>query len=157
MPMANDAEHVWDIIEALHAALLITQDGGKIDARPMSTTARREEQRIYILANAGEDSDQQIQENDDVVLAFQKGATYVTVYGTATASNDRAKIREIWNAFDKAWWDGPDDPRIRLLTIAPGQAEYWESPGKIATYAIMLAAAATGTRPDVGKNRSTSL
>lgn len=155
--MPNDAEHVWDIIEDLHAALLITKDGNKIDARPMSTTARRQEQRIYILANAGEDSDQEIQEAQDVVLAYQKGATYVTVYGAATASNDRDKIREIWNAFDKAWWDGPEDPRIRLLTVAPDQAEYWESPGKIATYAIMLAAAATGTRPDVGKNRITPL
>lgn len=155
--MHDDAEHVWDIIEDIHAALLITKDGDKIDVRPMATTIQRKERRIYILANAGEDSDREIQETQDVVLAFQKGATYVTVYGAATASNDRAKIGEIWNAFDKAWWDGPNDPKIRLLTVVPDQAEYWESPGKVFAYAKMLAAAAAGTRPDVGTNASTAL
>ncbi len=155
--MRDDAEHVWDIIEDSHAALLITKDGGKIDVRPMATTIRRQDRRIYILANAGEDSDQEIQAARDVVLAFQKGATYVMVYGAATASNDRSKIREIWNVFDKAWWDGPDDSKIRLLTVVPDQAEYWESPGKVVTYAKMLAAAATGTRPDVGTNAITAL
>jgi general stress protein 26 len=150
-------DHVWDLIEKSHAALLITKDGEKIDARPMATMVRRNEGRIYILANAGEDSDREIRADQDVVLNFRDGETYVTIYGSAAASNDRGKIRDLWNAFDKAWWDGPDDPRIRLLTVTPASAEYWESPGKMIAYAKMLAAAATGTRPDVGENKVVSL
>lgn len=155
--MADNARLVWDMIENLHAALLITRDGERMDARPMATTVRPDEGRIYILANKGEDSDQEIQQDQDVVLGFQDGASYVTLYGAATASNDRAKIAEIWTAFDKAWWDSPDDPRIRLLTVIPSHAEYWKSPGKVVAYAKMLAAAATGTRPDTGRHGQAAL
>jgi general stress protein 26 len=123
----------------------------------MATTARPDEGAIYILANKGEDSDRQIQADSEVVLSFQKGVSFVVVRGNAQASDDRAKIRELWNAFDKAWWDGPEDPRIRLLTVIPARAEYWESPGKMIAYADMLVAAATGKKPSTGEHGSVRL
>jgi general stress protein 26 len=154
----GDAGHVWDLIENIHMALLVTRDGEKVDARPMAASVRRKDHRIYILANAGEDSDRQIQADSSVVLYFQGGSsTYVVLHGTANSSDDRAKIAELWTAFDKAWWDSPDDPRIRLISIAPQEAEYWEGSGKIVAYAKMLAAAATGTRPNTGEHGSARL
>jgi len=119
-----------------------------------SQPARR---AIYILAIKGEDSARQIQADSEVVLSFQKGVSFVVVHGNAHAPDDRAKIKELWNAFDKAWWDGPEDPRIRLLTITPASAEYWESPGKLIAYADMLVAAATGKRPSTGELGSVQL
>lgn len=148
----HGADHVWTLIEAIPMTLLVTHDGSRLDARPMAATVEPDEGAIYILANRDEDSDRQVQEDGDVVLSFQKGATYVVVHGTARASDDRAKIRELWTAFDKAWWDGPDDPRIRLLTVIPSRAEYWESPGKLVSYADMLLSAATGKRPSAGEH-----
>ena len=151
------AEHVWDLIENIPMALLVTKDGTYLDARPMAATARSKEGRIYILANKGEDSDEQTQRDAEVMLSFQKGVSYVVVHGIATPSNDRAKIADLWTAFDKAWWDGPEDPRIRLINIMPGRAEYWESPGKLVTYADMLISAATGKKPSVGEHGSVRL
>ena len=148
----SETGHVWEMIKDNHAALLITLDDAGMDARPMATTVRREEGAIYILANKQEDSDRQIQLDGDVVLSFQDGASFVVVYGGAEVSDDRQKIRELWNAFDKAWWDGPDDPRIRLITVKPDRAEYWESPGKLVSYADMLVSAAAGKRPSTGKH-----
>lgn len=156
--MTKSPHEVWDLIKDIRMALLVTKDGGRLDARPMSATAKPEEGCIYILANKREDSDQQIQAESEVILSFQKGATtYIVVHGHAQASDDRAKIRELWNAFDKAWWDGPEDPRIRLLTITPARAEYWESPGKLVAYTDMLIAAATGGRPKTGEHGQTAL
>ena len=149
-------DHVWKLIQDIPMALLVTRKGAAIDARPMAATAK-DDGRIYILANKGEDSDQEIQADSEVVLSFQKSVTYVVVYGTAQASDDRAKIRELWSVFDKAWWDGPEDPRIRLLTVTPARAEYWESPGKLIAYADMLLAAATSKRPNAGDHGSVSL
>jgi general stress protein 26 len=148
----SESGHVWELIGKAHAALLITHDETGMDARPMAAVARREDGAIYILANKGEDSDRQIQLDHDVVLSFQNGASFVVVYGGAAALDDRAKIAEIWNAFDKAWWDGPDDPRIRLIQVTPDRAEYWESPGKLVTYADMLVSAVTGKRPSTGEH-----
>ncbi len=151
------AEHVWGLIADIPMALLVTRDGAMLDARPMGATAREKDGRIYILANKGEDSDQQIQADADVIVSFQKGVSFVVVHGTARASDDRAKIADLWTAFDKAWWSGPDDPRIRLIAITPGKAEYWESPGKLVAYADMLIAAATGNRPGTGEHGSVQL
>jgi general stress protein 26 len=152
-----ESMHVWDLIADIPMALLVTHQGDAMDARPMAATAKKEEGQIYILANKGEDSDREIQSDSDVVLSFQKGVTFVVVHGRAQASDDRAKIKELWNAFDKAWWDGPEDPRIRLLAVTPSRAEYWESPGKLVAYADMLLAAATGEKPVTGEHGSTPL
>ena len=150
-------DDVWKLIQDIPMALLVTNDGDKLDARPMAATAKQDEDAIYILANKGEDSDQQIQADSEVILSFQKGVSFIVVHGNGHASNDRAKIKELWNAFDKAWWDGPEDPRIRLLTVTPSSAEYWESPGKLIAYADMLIAAATGKKPATGEHGSVRL
>ena len=146
----SETGHIWSLLESMPFALLVTRDGDWVDARPMAATAKRQDGHIYILANKGEDSDEQIQDDADVVLSYSKGATTLVVYGVARASDDRARIAELFNAFDKAWWDGPDDPRIRLLTVTPHDCEYWESPGKLAAYADMLVSAATGEQPSTG-------
>ena len=150
-------EDVWKLIQDTPMALLVTNDGDRLDARPMAATAKKDEGAIYILANRNEDSDRQIQADSEVILSFQKGVSFVVVHGSARASDDRAKIKELWNAFDKAWWDGPEDPRIRLLTVTPSKAEYWESPGKLIAYADMLVAAATGKKPSTGEHGSVRL
>ena len=152
-----DPDHIWDLISDIPMALLITRDGERMDARPMAATAKKEDGSIYILANKHEDSDREIEADSEAVLSFQKGATYVVIYGEAIASNDRAKIRELWTVFDKAWWDGPEDPRIRLLTVSPRSCEYWESPGKLVSYADMLISAATGKKPSLGEHGSAAL
>lgn len=156
--MTKSPDDVWKLIKDIPMALLVTKDGDRLDARPMSATAKADEGCIYILANKQEDSDKQIRTDCEILLSFQKGAaTTVVVHGRAHASDDRAKIAELWNAFDKAWWDGPEDPRIRLLTIVPSRAEYWESPGKLVAYTDMLIAAATGGRPKTGEHGQTAL
>ena len=157
MTDTKSPQHVWKLIQDIPMALLVTHDGDRLDARPMAATAREDEGAIYILANKGEDSDQQIQAHSEVILSFQKGVSFVVVHGQARVSDDRARIKELWTAFDKAWWDGPEDPRIRLLTVTPASAEYWESPGKLIAYADMLVAAATGRKPATGDHGSVRL
>lgn len=148
----NNPSHVWKVIEDIRMALLVTKSGEGVDARPMAAMAQQENGRIYILANKGEDSHRQIQADDQVIVSFQKGVTYVVVHGSAHPSDDRAKIKELWTAFDQAWWDGPDDPRIILISIEPIRAEYWESPGKLISYTDMLLSAVTGKKPNTGQH-----
>ena len=155
--MTNSPKQVWEMIEDIRMSLLITKNGEDLDARPMAAIARSDEGRIYILANRGEDSHLQVQEDDRVIVAFQKGATYVMVHGAALPSNDRAKIRQLWTVFDQAWWDGPEDPRIILIAIEPLRAEYWESPGKLITYSDMLLSAVVGKKPNTGEHGQVSL
>ena len=81
----------------------------------------------------------------------------MTISGQARVSNDRAKIKELWSPFAKAWWDSADDPDIRLVTFTPEAAEVWEGPSKLIAYAVMLTAAATGAKPPVGDHGAVRL
>jgi general stress protein 26 len=102
---------------------------------------------------------EQIEEFPRVTLAFADtgGQKYVVVTGLAVVSNDRAKIKDLWSPFAKAWFESENDPNIRVLEFSPDEAELWDSPGTLITTVKMLSAAATGTRPDVGENRKVTL
>ena len=71
------------------------------------------------------------------VLAFadNSGAKYVSITGKATVDSSRARIKELWSPFAKAWWDSPEDPAIRVIRVEPQDAELWDSPGRLATVA----------------------
>ena len=93
----------------------------------------------------------------DVEATNASAQKYVSVTGTAAISNDRAKIKELFGTEAKAWWDSPDDANIRVLKVTPEEAEYWDSPGSSISYAKMMVAAATGSRPDLGENAKVAI
>lgn len=151
------AKHVWDMIKDIRLSMLITHDGEKMRARPMAAYVRREENAIHFLTDARRDKDDEIARNRDVTLTFQDGMKSVSLTGHARVSREQAKIDELWTPVAKAWFDSKDDPNIRVLTVTPDDAEYWDSPGKLVVYAKMLAAAATGTRPEPGENTKVAM
>ena len=120
--------------------------------RPMSATVKRERHAIYFLTEATAPKVPQIAQYPGVVVAFaDEGANkFVTFRGQAEVTDDRALFKELWTPFAKAWWDGPEDPRIRAVTVQPSQAEFWDSPGKLTASVLMLTAALTGAKPAVG-------
>lgn len=161
--MANDNAHnvdrAWELMKKIGFAMLVTHDGGKLRARPMSAFVRREENTIYFLTDARRHKDEEIAQNPSINLSFADAGSqkYVSLTGTAEVSNDRAKIKELFSTPAKAWWDSAEDPNIRVLKVTPDDAEFWDSPGSVISYVKMAAAAVTGTRPDIGENRKVSM
>jgi general stress protein 26 len=156
---ARDAERAWELMKKIGFAMLVTRDGDKLRARPMSAHLERENNAIYFLTDARRHKDDEIARNPGINLSFADASAqkYVSLTGTAVVSNDRAKIKELFSTPAKAWWDSAEDPNIRVLKITPDDAEYWDSPGTVVSYVKMAAAAVTGTRPDLGENRKVSL
>jgi general stress protein 26 len=161
--MANDAagdiDRVWDLMKKIGFAMLVTRDGEKLRARPMSAYLERDSNAILFLTDARRHKDAEIARDPNVNLSFADAGSqkYVSISGTAQVSNDRAKIRELFSTPAKAWWDSPDDPNIRVLKISPDEAEFWDSPGTVISYVKMAAAAVSGTRPDIGENRKVAI
>jgi general stress protein 26 len=158
--MANDAaDRVWELMEKIGICMLITHKAAEIHARPMAATLQRDEDAIYFLTDVTRAKDDEIEANPDVTLAFAdtSGQKYVSVNGHAEVSDDRDKIHELWTPLAKAWWESADDPNIRVLRVTPGEAEYWDAPGTLATYVTMVAAAVTGAKPPVGENRKVAM
>ncbi len=156
---ARDIDRAWDLMKKIGFAMLVTRDGDKLRARPMSAHLDRDSNAIFFLTDARRHKDDEIARNPDVNLSFADAGDqkYISVTGTAVVSNDRVKIKELFSMPAKAWWDGPDDPNIRVLKIIPDDAEFWDSPGSVISYVKMAAAAVTGTRPDIGVNRKVSM
>jgi general stress protein 26 len=156
---ARNVDRAWELMKKIGFAMLMTRDGDKLRARPMSAYLEREENAIYFLTDARRHKDEEIASNPSINLSFADASSqkYVSLTGTAIVSNDRAKIKELFGTPAKAWWDSADDPNIRVLKITPDDAEFWDSPGTIISYVKMAAAAATGTRPDIGENRKISM
>jgi general stress protein 26 len=169
---AELADTAWELAKKIRIALFTTWDGEQQRSRPLTATVERDEHAIYFLI--GKDGGttmadaagappltlaEQIEKFPHVSLAFADHGSndYAVIAGDATVSNDRARIAELWTPFAKAWWDGPEDPEIRLVTVVPHAAEIWEGPSKLIAYAVMLTAAATGTKPAVGDHGAVRL
>jgi len=157
MAATSDAARVWDMMEKISICMLTTHDGEQIRSRPMGAFARREDEAVYFLSDARRHKDDEIHHNPNVCLAFADGHNFVSVTGRAGISHDKSKIKELWSTPAKAWWDSPDDPNIRLLTVTPNDAEFWEGPGKVVASIKMMAAAATKTRPELGEHRKVAM
>jgi len=155
----EDIECTWDLMKKIRFAMLVTRDGEKLRTRPVAAYLDRAHNAIYFLTDARRHKDDEIARSPEVNLSFADAGDqkYVSLTGTASISNDRAKIRELFSTLAKAWWDSVEDPNIRVLKIIPDDAEFWDSPGTVISDVKMATAAVTNTRPDMGENRKVSL
>jgi general stress protein 26 len=156
---SRDTDRVWELAQKISIAMLASWDGRNPHSRPMSAHCARDENAFYFLADRRHHKDDDIRKFPTVCLAFADPGDqkYVSITGEASVSNDRAKIKELWTMWAKAWWESPDDPNICVLKVVPTQAEYWDTPGKIVSTVKMAVAAATGSRPDIGENRKVAM
>ena len=155
----GNVDHAWELMKKIGFAMLVTRDGEKLRARPMSAYIERDENAIYFLTDARRHKDEEIAKSPSVNLSFADAGSqkYVSVTGTAVVNNDRDKIRELFSTSAKAWWNSADDPNIRVLKVIPDDAEFWDSPGAVISYVKMAVSAMTGTRPDIGDNRKVAM
>lgn len=157
MAASSDVDRIWELMDSISVCMLTTHDGEQIRSRPMAAFVRRDDDAVYFLGDARRHKDEEIRRNPNVGLAFADGQKFVSVTGHAAVSQDKAKIKELWSPMVQAWWDSPEDPNIRLLTVTPDDAEFWEGPGKIVGTIKMVTAAATHSRPDYGTNRKVAM
>jgi general stress protein 26 len=156
---ARDQDRVWQLMEKIGFAMLVTRDGDKLRARPMSAYLERDNNAIFFLTDARRHKDDEIARNPSINLSFADASAqkYVSLTGTAAVSNDRAKIKELFSTPAKAFWDSAEDPNIRVLKITPDDAEFWDSPGTVISYVKMAAAVVSNTRPEIGENRKVTM
>lgn len=147
-------DRFWKFAQDIRIASLVTKRGSVTASRPMSAHCERETSKLYFLTSAGSKKVEEIAKDSAVTVSFSDTGSnkYLVVQGEGAISNDRAKIKELWSPFAKAWWESADDPDIRLITVSPNSAEIWDGPNWLVAGALMLAAAATGSKPAVGEH-----
>ncbi len=156
----TDAEldaHVWSLAEKIRFTLYTAWDGDGIVQWPLTAHVDEEARTISFLVGENGAQYDHLQRHPAVTLGFADHPKYTVIHGDAALSNDRAKIRELFSVFAKAWWDSAEDPQIRLVTVTPNRAEYWDSGNSLAASVVMLAAAVTGTKPAVGEHAKVAM
>ncbi len=126
--------------------------GEPFSTRPMAVQKTDDQGNLYFLSASDSKHNIEIADDPMVQLLFQGSSydSFLTLYGKAYISKDKALIAELWNPMMKTWFtEGKDDPRITVLRIAATEGYYWDTKhGKLVSFVKQLVGAATGTTLD---------
>ena len=150
-----------ELIKDVKICMMITHDNNEIKGRPMATTAATKDGVLWFFTSSSSEKYNEILHDDQIALSYSDPSdnTYVIVNGTAAISRDKAKIKELWNPFVKAWFpDGIDDPHLVLIKVELHKAEYWDSnSSSMVVFLHMLKSIVTGEQYDEGEHGKISL
>jgi general stress protein 26 len=166
MTGSDKHDRVWDIIETVGVCMLTTQFAGGagqdsgLRARPVEARPDRAAGLIFVVTDVRSGKEHEIEAEQDVGLVFidPKAKAYLSITARAEVLNDHAKAAAIWKSTDNMWWDGPDDPNVRVLRVTPVTAELWDGPASKAVAIYEFAKAKiTGEKPNLGENRKVTV
>jgi general stress protein 26 len=128
------------------------QNDKPFSARPMSVQKVDDEGNYWFLSDKDSGKNHEIETDDAVQLLFQNSSSsdYLSIYGKATITRDKAKIEELWEPIAKVWFtEGKEDPSISVIKITPTEGYYWDTKhGKVVAFAKMIVGAVTGKTLD---------
>lgn len=129
---------LYDLIKNMDVAIMTTRSSdGRLVSRPMATQQQSAMSDLWFVTNIETHKVDQIENDPNVSIAYFNSDTmeWVSVSGKATITQDRAKIKELWEPDWKAWFgdeggerDGSaDDPRLALIYVDTETANYMKS------------------------------
>ena len=126
--------------------------GHPFATRPMSVQKVDDEGNFWFLSANDSHKNLELTTDHAVQLLFQGSsyAEFLNIYGTATVSQDKEKIKELWEPILKVWFTGGvDDPRISVIKVEPTEGYYWDNKhGQAVALVKRLAGAAIGKTID---------
>lgn len=135
--MKTELQKFYGLIEQINVAMMTTRRrDGHLGSRPMANQKQADGADLWFVTAEGTGKVADITHDPHVNLAYYKTDSYewVSASGVARLSNDRAKVRELYEPDWKAWFGAegdprhgtPDDPRIVLIGIDVHAAVFLE-------------------------------
>jgi len=128
----ENREKLWELIKDVRFAMISHQtETHEIHAQPMTmlnSERMDEDQNVYFILKDTNDIVQAVEAGrNQLGLAFSKPSDdiYVSISAHGEISTDRALIDKLWNPWAENWFDGKDDPSVRVLVAKAVSAEYW--------------------------------
>lgn len=126
--------------------------GKSFSTRPMSVQKVDNNANFWFLSADDSYKTDEIQTDPTVQLLFQ-GSSYsdfLNIYGIATLSKDKEKIKQLWKPILKDWFTGGiDDPRITVIKVTPTEGYYWDTKhGAAVAFVKQIAGAVMGKTMD---------
>lgn len=141
----------WNKMSKIHVVLLGAGGGTPV---PMSPLARQEDGAIWFITAADHDSFKAAKTGEaaNIYLCDSVGQMFGTIKGRLTASDDSAKLDDLWSPMAAAWFEnGREDDSVRLMKYTPAEAEVWVSDGTAKYLFETIKANVTDGTPDTGE------
>ncbi|MBL0745125.1 pyridoxamine 5'-phosphate oxidase family protein [Chryseolinea lacunae] len=153
--MENYIEKLRALIGKCRVGMLGTvEKNDHLQFRPMSHVDMDEAGNLWFFTAVNSEKSESVKKHSSVQLTYacETESTYVSIHGSAHLSTNKGKMRELFNAYIRAWFPkGLDDPNIALLVVRPLEVEYWVSDeNKILTYAQLTEHVADNGSTPVG-------
>ena len=167
-PTEKKLDELYALIGEMEFALFTTRrPDGMLVTRPMATQERGPDGDVWFVTNIETHKVDELEHDPHVCLGYLNDKTkeWVSVSGTATVSQDRERLRELYRPDWKAWFGdeggerdgGPDDPRLALITVDAHSVTYMTS--KFSTPRLLFEIArgmVTGNRAELGREEHLS-
>lgn len=157
----KEQHELRDKIKDIRVAMFTTAEkDGTLRSRPMATQEMDPDGVLWFFSYRDSGKVQEIENDANVNLCYSAPDKdlFVSVSGKASLVDDKAKAKELWNPFAKAWFQkGLDDPNLGLLKVKVEQAEYWDAPsGKMVQLVGMVKMLVTGKPTEMGEDKKVS-
>ena len=138
-----------EALQGLRVAMVATADpshGGTWKSRPLAL-AGSEGDVLRFLVSVDADWVEGLEATGSpTTVTFSDPAqnTWVALQGSARTTDDRALVRRLWGPAAGAYFDGEDDPSVRVLEVSVDHGEFWDGPSGRLGQALSVARAALG-------------
>lgn len=146
-------EKIKDLATDARTCFFTTQVGKDAQSIPMTLQEVDDQGVLWFISSVESEHHHNILADPTVQLHFMNNSAYAYIFltGVATISKDQALIDKYWTSFANAWFDGKDDPRIRVIGVKAQTGSYYETKdNKIIAMAKMVFAAITGGKNEDG-------
>ncbi|MCF2447726.1 pyridoxamine 5'-phosphate oxidase family protein [Dyadobacter sp. CY345] len=125
-------EKIKELAKAANTCFFCSRitSGQPLNTRPMSIQKVDDQGNFWFLSSDDSHKNEEIESDPNVQLLFQgsKYSDFLSIYGIATISKDKATIKELWEPILKAWFtEGEDDPRITVIKVEAKEGYYWDN------------------------------
>lgn len=142
----TEARSLEEALEHLHFAMVGTPDGQLWKSRPL-TLAGIEGSTLHFLVSNDADWVRSIGRTTTPCTATFSDPgrnDYVALQGDARVLQDQRLIEALRRPEAGAYFEGKDDPDIRVLAVDVAYGEYWDSPAGTMGRLLAMAKAAAG-------------
>lgn len=153
-------ETLVELMDGMRTVMFTTvTSDGSMTSRPMTVQEVEPNGDLWFIGSQTSDMVNEIRADDRVNVAFSSSDEFVSLAGHARITADMEKVRELWDRPTDAWFeDGPDDPDVALVHVDGRSAQYWDTPGQVATLVAMLKSSVTDDgNPDIGGSEEVEL
>lgn len=129
---AEAVEQIKTIVDKAQSCFFCSavKVAGSTGARPMNVRKVDDHGNLWFLSSIESHKNQEITLDPKVTLYFQGSphSDFLEIFGHATITQDKAKIKELWEPTIATWFtEGVDDPRITVIKVSPTDGYYWDT------------------------------